>query len=279
MLKLHLQLAASRAGEREPPASLLDYVAVAAYNAAAGFQLARQPERTRLRDRVRYVLRREARWTSWSGADRELVCGAAEASGRAAREGLGARLGELAHDEAARTGGGWGRFPKLVAAVLARLGEPCRVEELVDALAGALGVAERPAAAAESPAEPAEPPDLREPSAQGRLEAAERVASVWTEIELLPDAQRFALLVNLRGDGGEPMLEELLATGVVSPAALAASLGLVPEELGRLLPELPKDDRWIAGRLGLERQQVVNLRKSARLRLARRLRARLGGPA
>jgi hypothetical protein len=34
---------------------------------------------------------------------------------------------------------------------------------------------------------------------------------------------------------------------------------------------LPLDDATIAGLLGLTRQQVINLRKSARERLARRL--------
>jgi hypothetical protein len=45
--------------------------------------------------------------------------------------------------------------------------------------------------------------------------------------------------------------------------------------LRTLLTRLPLDDLTIAARLGLTRQQVINLRKSARLRLARRLRDRL----
>ncbi|HLF56573.1 MAG TPA: hypothetical protein VI942_06975 [Thermoanaerobaculia bacterium] len=277
LLKLQLHLAAARAGDRDAPSSFLDYVAVSAYNAVAGLQMARQPERTRLRDRVRYVLRREERWASWNGADRELVCGGAEQTGRPAAGAVGERLRDLARAELARTGAGWGRFPRLVAAVLDRLGEPCRVEDLVDALAHVLGVEDHAPVAPESAtAEPFDAADDREPDVQARLEAGERVARVWAEIELLPDNQRFALLLNLRGDGGEAMMEDLLATGVVGLPALAASLGLAPDELADLLPGLPKDDQWIAGRLGLSRQQVVNLRKSGRLRLARRLRAVLG---
>jgi hypothetical protein len=38
-----------------------------------------------------------------------------------------------------------------------------------------------------------------------------------------------------------------------------------------LWKELPLDDLTIAGRLGATRQQVINLRKSARARLVRRL--------
>jgi hypothetical protein len=42
--------------------------------------------------------------------------------------------------------------------------------------------------------------------------------------------------------------------------------------LRELWPTLPRDDQWIADRLGVTRRQVINLRKCARERLARRLR-------
>jgi hypothetical protein len=43
------------------------------------------------------------------------------------------------------------------------------------------------------------------------------------------------------------------------------------EELARMWNDLPIDDMRIATRLGIKRQQVINLRKAARARLARRL--------
>jgi hypothetical protein len=42
-------------------------------------------------------------------------------------------------------------------------------------------------------------------------------------------------------------------------------------DLDELWDELPLDDLKIAARLGMTRQQVINLRKSARARLARRM--------
>jgi uncharacterized protein YfiM (DUF2279 family) len=280
LLKIQLQLLAARRGERRAPESLLDYVAASAYNAAAGYQMARHPERTRLRDRLRYVLRRESTLASWSGRDRELVCGLARDVGRDAAPASDSRLTPLAATLATEHGGGWGRFPRLVVALLVALDRPCRLEELVAALAGALGIEEPVAAAIDD--EPVEGPRGAllvdpAPAANERLAAVERVARVWSEIVDLPPNQRFALLVNLRGESGEALLEELLATGVVDRPALAAALGLAPTELAALLPELPRDDLWIAGRLALSRQQVINLRKSARLRLARRLRGTIDG--
>jgi len=281
LLKLHLHLLAVRHGDHAPPASFADYVAVAGFNAVSGFFMARQPERTRLRDRVRYVVRREERLASWSGADRETVCGLARYRGRPAVD-QPERLAGIVAEAVAREGAGWGRFPALVSRILRELAAPCRLEEVVDALATTLGIDERPAVLA--PARDGAGPEARARplaaagrSALERIEATEKVATLWEEIRELPENQRFALLVNLRGEGDEAPLEQFLLTGVVGAGELAGALGLTPPELAALLPSLPRDDAWIAGRLGLTRQQVVNLRKSARLRLVRRLRGTLDG--
>ena len=61
-------------------------------------------------------------------------------------------------------------------------------------------------------------------------------------------------------------------TGVASIRRIADALELDHAGFAELWPTLPLDDRDIAERLGLDRQQVINLRKSARARLARRTR-------
>jgi hypothetical protein len=48
---------------------------------------------------------------------------------------------------------------------------------------------------------------------------------------------------------------------------------MTADDLAGLWHELPLDDRRIAERLAVTRQQVINLRKAARARLARRARA------
>jgi hypothetical protein len=61
-------------------------------------------------------------------------------------------------------------------------------------------------------------------------------------------------------------------TGVAGQAEIAAAIGVSPERLGELWPRLPVDDEWIAGELQVSRRQVINFRKCARERLARRMR-------
>ncbi len=52
---------------------------------------------------------------------------------------------------------------------------------------------------------------------------------------------------------------------------IAETLEIPPEQFAELWLQLPLDDATIAGLLDLTQQQVINLRKSARERLARRL--------
>lgn len=283
LLKLHLHLVSIRAGEREAPASFPDYVAVSAFNAAAGFLMAKQPERTRLRDRVRYVLRREERLAVWSGPDRDLLCGLERDRGRGEGEASARRLPELVARGASEHGRGWGQLPKLVATLLERLDAPCRFEELVDRLAERFGIHDLAATPVDGGGDPGEEGgggfELtdRSPSAERGLDLRGRLSLLWQEIAELPANQRFALLFNLRGEGGEDLLDILLSAGIVTEAELARALGLSAVAFGELAPSLPRDDLWIADRLGLTRQQVINLRKSARLRLARRLKGILVG--
>jgi DNA-binding CsgD family transcriptional regulator len=60
--------------------------------------------------------------------------------------------------------------------------------------------------------------------------------------------------------------------GIASIRQIADALEISIEEFARMWNELPLDDATIADRLGITRQQVINLRKAARERLARNMR-------
>jgi hypothetical protein len=94
---------------------------------------------------------------------------------------------------------------------------------------------------------------------------------LWEEVRELPLAQRVALLLNLREADGRGCLALFPATGVATLRQIAEALEISAERLAELWLQLPLDDATIAGLLDLTRQQVINLRKSARERLARRL--------
>ena len=92
----------------------------------------------------------------------------------------------------------------------------------------------------------------------------------WREVLALPLGQRMALLLNLRAPEGGDALRFFPQTGVAAKDDIADALEMPQAELENLWDALPLDDAAIGVRMGLTRQQVINLRKSARKRLERR---------
>lgn len=271
LLRLSEQLwALRRPSPPEPIADLDGYVAVTAFNACHALLRQRFPELTRLRSRLRYLLTHDPALALWPGPARTLVCGLNQWRGQpaAAPEAASRQLGRW-------TGAHSGEFPGLVRALLRRIGAPCRFEELVDVLADVLGVSDAGRRVEPSPRDSAVDPldglADQAPSAERRLGWRQYLERLWQEIGLLPPRQRMALLLNLRDEGGQGVIALFPLTGVASLPDLAGALEMPQDELFRLWGELPKEDQWIAERLGLTRRQVINLRKCARERLARRL--------
>jgi len=144
-----------------------------------------------------------------------------------------------------------------------RLGAPVGLGEATAAFAVLLGVSGPPQSLDTLTREPAAPELPSHPRMPGWVE------QLWNEIRQLPVAQRTALLLNLRLPHGSAveLLEEL---GVADANSLAGTLEMQPAELAGLWGRLPLDDLEIAARLGVTRQQVINLRAAARERLRRR---------
>jgi hypothetical protein len=165
----------------------------------------------------------------------------------------------------------------LVRSTLAAIGGPCRFRDLVAALAEVLGETDAAFGAADT--RPADAHDLvdhledRGASPAEALEHRDYLERLWSEIILLPMRQRAALLLNLRDEHGGGMLALLPITGIASKPDIARALEVSEEALAELWGTLPRDDQWIAEYLGITRRQVINLRKCARERLTRRMRA------
>lgn len=271
LLRLARQLQSLRQGQAEPIASFAGYVAVTGFNAWRAWLRQRHPERARLQDRLRYVLTHDRDLGLWASRGGEWHCGRRSLRPQGPFSWPAVDSADLADALAAAPDGWEGLgFAAQVRSVLTILPRPCRLADLTALLAERLGLLDREVGAAagegvvESLADPRKGP-------VEQLMGREYLARLWAEIVELPRAQRVALLLNLRDDQGREMLGLLPLTGVADPPAIAAALELSPGELAAIWPDLPRDDLWIAERLGLTRRQVINLRKSARARLARRM--------
>lgn len=253
------------------------YVATTATRTCYAYLRARFPARTRFRNQVRYSVSRhpdtllestDGAWFCRSRALRLAAAHGAVAGSGQAQQFLDAPAAFLSR---ARIDSSL-PLPQLIAAVLARLDQPIELDRLVDALATVLGIVDAREVTQSHQTEEQVLERVPDPAPGTLRELSDRaeLRSLWQEVAALPANQRAALLLNLRDPDGGAALHALPATGLVSMRELAALLDLEEAALGRMWDELPLDDLTIASRLGLTRQQVINLRKSARARLARR---------
>ena len=143
--------------------------------------------------------------------------------------------------------------------------KPIELERLVEKAAELFGLQVTPTQTA-----PAEQID-ETASVESSLVYRSALTEVWREIDLLPPRQRIALLLGLRDENGSPITSLLVVLRIAAFDELAAAVELSPEDLAAIWDQLPLPDLAIAERLELTRQQVINLRKSARDRLGRRL--------
>jgi hypothetical protein len=243
------------------------YTAVAAYHACNEYLRRKYPNRHRLKTRLRYLLGAEKRFAIWEDESCEWVCGLSRWQVDGRRPASADRL-QRWRDELADVPRGRAQHPAdLLAAVFERLGGPVEFDELVGIVAHFWGV-DDPPPASENVARDLE---AAGPDPGSRIDLKRWMGELWAQICDLPVAQRAALLLNLRSGSDGAAVALLPLTGVAGIRDIAAVLGLPCEEFAALWNQLPLDDLAIAERLGVTRQRVINLRKSARERLTRRM--------
>jgi len=238
--------------------SLDDYVAVVAFNTVTDFGRRLHPLRTKLKGRVRYALTHERRFAIWETPQ-------GWAAGLDSWVGRG--VGVFAGDPAFILHGSPETLRNTLLALFRAAGHPLFVDDVVTAVAEIEGIANEGAAAFSAAAT-----KTAARSVIDDLQTREDLQHVWAEVRTLPLRQRVALLLHARDSSGESATRLLPSTLTVSFADLAETLGMTTETLSALWDCLPLDDLSIASRLGLQRQQVINLRRSARDRLIRRTR-------
>jgi hypothetical protein len=260
--------------------NLEGYVAVVAYHACDQYLRRRYPQRARLKNRIRYTLTHAAGLDLWPAREGVFVAGLSGWRGEPGRGQSGGRLdrARLAPHAAAEEALGGEPADALSPAdllerLLAWVGHPVELDELVHLVAALLGIRDLEDAALteDRPLPAAEAGSLGAPlgsaAARGPF-----LGRLWSEVQLLPARQRAAFLLNLRDDAGGDLLDLFVLTRTATLADLARTLEMSRDELAGLWARLPLPDAEIAGRLAATRQQVINLRKCAKERLARRLR-------
>jgi hypothetical protein len=236
-----------------------EFVATLTYNCTYDLLRRRYPERTRLKTRLRYLFTHDRRLGLWQ-REEGLLCWPA---GWQERPAAGPRV-VVTKDNASAVMIRRDAPGDALLAVFARTGRPLPFEDVVEIAATLWDISdvERPIREEliDQQAGPLE-----------RVEARQYLSALWREIQELRAPQRAALLMNLRDDDGHSALPHLVATGIATFEEIAAALEMPPSQLWKLWNDFPIGDAVIGELLYLTRQQVINLRKAARERLARRL--------
>ncbi len=238
--------------------SLPRYVSALTYNAINDHLRKHSPQRTRLKSRLRYALRHDARLALWT-TSQGLTCGLSAWRGSdpalaAIPESLRSRRIVLDQEEPSAA----------LFEIFSAIHEPVSFDAVIGFFASTWQVADSLPQDASTLAH-------KEMSASDRVEIRQLLGTLWREILELRPMQRKALLLNLRDGTKVNIVALLVLTGIARFDDVAAALEMRGEELAAIWHDLPLDDLRIGEILGVTRQQVINLRKSARHRLARRV--------
>jgi hypothetical protein len=247
-----------------------NYAASVASNTADRFFAARAPQRARLRNRIRYVLTTDARFTMRECDTGAWLCGL-RGQPPSSVPLSGAEI-EACRRKLAAAKLSTNKLPQSIREILSAASGPLDLGDLTTFAAHAMGISDR----IESVEDHAEL--LHDPAVPFAHSAELRnwLMHLWAEVCQLPVLQRIALLLNLgsgAGASGGTTMCAIADVGIATFGALAASLEMTVSDLAAVWNRVPLPDNEIAIRLQLERQQVINLRASARQRLGRRMTA------
>ena len=254
--------------------SFPDYVAIKTYSACADYFRERNPRRWRLKNLLRYELKQNARFALWKAENNSWYAGLtkftgamnAGTSGQSLPSPSKIREGFSTRDVQEVTPA------ELLTAIFTAAGHPIEFDRVVSLAAEVWNITDSaPEPVDDVYREATAELVSRAPGVDLLLEQRLYLEKLWAEVCLLPVLQRAALLLNLRDSQSGSAIFFIPYLGIASHAEVAASLELPEEEFAALWNELPLDDSRIAAMLDISRQQVINLRKTARERLRRRM--------
>ena len=260
----------------KPISNLRGYAATVARHTCDEYLRHKYPWRRHLKDQIRYHLISLREFVLWKDPEKGWLSGLAawELKKTSSREDAS----ELAENSLPEIIGGNMRcgmkLHELLMVLFQSTGRPLELDQLTGAVARMWGVMDQPVLSLdEGDSVLSKRLVSSDPGPDSLAEQHQLIQQLWLEICQLPRRQRVALLFNLKSPQGVNVITLFPLTGVATFQQLANALELPLAEFERVSADLPMDDSRIAEYLGATRQQVINLRRTARERLARRIKA------
>lgn len=244
------------------------YATTVTRNACSQYLREKFPVRTNQESALRYFLSHTDGLDVWQDEVKRWLCGRAEWRNDSAAP---VPINGAASDVKVSGGTNREKYTAIVEAVFNTAAAPVLLDDMVDHVMVLLGIGERIEIGDSSDTFDDSGLNLiqsLDESVQSHLETVARLKVIWNTIRAMPAVNRKALLLNLKDTGGG-LLAVLPLNGVADVSEIAEALKLSLEEFESIWETLPWSDLQIAEHLGMTRQQVINLRQSARARLIR----------
>jgi hypothetical protein len=244
------------------------YVMTVTMNVYRQYLRAKYPLRQQLKSKLRYLLTHHPKFALWED-ESGWLCGfekSEKGTGAPGAETIRAGIFETVERNNLRENS---QTIELVAAVFEFAKAPLPFNDLLSLVAEIQEIKERQEIPESEIFSLADNSAISADKLLNKIEQQGYLKSVWSEIRLLPLRHRAALLLNLKDKQGDPLIALFPLLRIATIRQISEALEIPAEEFARLWNELPWDDLKIAEHLGLTRQQVINLRQSARARLAR----------
>jgi len=254
--------------------NLRGYVATVTRNTCDEYLRQRYPLRRSLKDKVRRHLLSRSEFALWEDAEHNWLAGRSDWQDQKFEEEPGG-LQEHLQTEWQSVDVQRVELHQLLTTIFRVARGPIELDTLTELIAGLWGIEDRPAESLEAVSNATfDDQSGTDVNPATIIERRQSLQLLWREICQLPRRQRVALLLNLRNPNGINVITLLPATGVATFEQIAQTLEIPAHEFEQLWGQLPLDDLSLAAYLGATRQQVINLRKTARERLLKRIKAR-----
>jgi hypothetical protein len=262
---------------QNPIVNLRGYVASVTRNTCDEYLRQRYPLRRSLRDKVRRHLLSHSDFALWEDAEHNWLAGLSGWQNLVQETKDELRTSDAELQQRLKTT--WQtvdvqrlQLDELLTTIFDVAQAPLDLEQLTELIAGLWGIEDRAAKPLDVNTHGVlDEPLADEISPAAIIERRQSLQLLWREISLLPRRQRVALLLNLRNPHGINVITLLPATGIATFEQIAQTLEIPAAEFEQLWTQLPLDDLHLAAYLGATRQQVINLRKTARGRLLKRM--------
>ncbi len=255
-------------------ASFPDFIAIKTYSACVDYFREKHPQRWRLKSLLRRRLRQNQRFALWQAEDKRWYASFSGRQETGAEAEESAAFDSASHSTDGKLSAAQLKSDEFLSVLFERAAGPIGFDEVVRIAAETWHIYDQPIESIDTGgSETVHQFASSEPRVDFSLEQRSFFEQVWLEVCQLPVLQRVALLLNLRDSRDGGVISFLPFLGVASKEELARLLEMPYEDFENLWNELPLDDSRIAQMFGITRQQVINLRKTARERLVRKTRS------